>query len=144
LFALHKVIKNNIAMSIQTKNWAALVISKNDLDPESVSMRLKLNADFSAVGKEGEDSIWQLHSRLSDSEELESHIWDLLKRIALARNELRKLVQENNVVIYCSTDLDPNNSSGIRFSPRLMNLLGNLGVVLEIHLWENERIEEVG
>ena len=131
------------------KSWAILVISGQDLDPEEITKRLSVAPDYfhakstpEIVHGKKNQGYWQLNSKLGGEIPLESHLWSLLKRLALARLEVKKIAKEYNVSLYTSVEFSDENTGGITLGARLLLLLGGLGIDLEINPWNNEQTKE--
>jgi len=120
------------------KSWAAIVIC-GKIPPEEISRLLNLPADFShLIEKPNEGSLWhwQYNSRLRDEDPLSIHLLDLLKKIAPKRKEFQEISKQTESTFYCSVEINSlEDSEGIVFDPKLLSLLANLGVKLEIHRW---------
>lgn len=150
-FLLHKsnpliILK---VMLTSPRSWAALVISGKNLDIDEISEILKNEPDYfhsslkDPKTKEAIPAIWQLNSKLPDDQILESHLWEILKKIASSRDELRKIAKRHTVTFYCSIEKTDMNTKGFKLSPRIMTLLGSLGVSMEVNLWQEDNSNKI-
>jgi hypothetical protein len=128
-------------LKTKPRTWASLIIHGMNLNPDEVTQQLGVTPDFSVQAKltnlqEHESTPhWQLNSSLNPDASLEAHFYDLLKRIAPNRNELRELSLKQEIVIYASVEYSSMDVDGIRLEPRLLLLLGDLGIHLEFLPW---------
>lgn len=92
------------------------------------------------VGQElgPENSVWQLHSRLSGSHSLGEHFQDLLDRLYAGRRRLRHLSREARATFHVT--LVESHGVPLRFvlPPRMTLLAGYLGAEVE---FEVERLD---
>jgi hypothetical protein len=123
--------------------WAALVIT-GELNPEEITQLLKIEASFSHAPGTISDSknkgFWQLNSSLDDTEIIENHLWDILKKLAPVRNLIKGIVEKHQVVLYCSVEYSNSGIDSITLGPRILSLIGNLGVSLQISHWKNKKL----
>lgn len=136
-------------MTINSQSWAILSIS-GEISPQEISKKLQLQSNYfhdaEILGKESIRStqkeeiptIWQIHSSLPGNSPLEEHIWILLKKIAPVKSAIKELAKNCEVVIYCSVEFSGENYGGIILSPKLMLLVGSLGINLEITSWKRK------
>jgi hypothetical protein len=130
------------------KTWATLILSGIDLNPDFVSRSLGLDPDFLLdsdipnLSERPSQPFWQLNSSLSPDEETQDHIWDILKRIAPKRKEFKDLLGGLEAVIYISIEFADLATDGIRLEPRLLLLLGDLGIPVEVLPWLDEAQSE--
>lgn len=122
-----------------SQSWAILSIS-GKTSPDRISSRLKMQPDYfhspEIFGNKNDFSmIWQIHSSLPGGSSLEEHIWAILKKIAPVKNELSELARTEEVIIYCSVEFAGENYGGVVLSPRLLLLVGSLGINLEFIPW---------
>ena len=121
--------------------WAIFSLTGKDLDPDEITDLTGVNPDFFSseqITGNRKGGIWQVYSRLEGRREPEEFIWDVLKKIASARDLFKKLCKDYEAVIYCSVEFSGNDIDGVKLSPRLMLILGDLGVSLEFHPWKHE------
>ncbi len=130
----------------EAKSWACLVFSGPKLKIDWVSHKLGMDPDFfldrDTLTSENEPSIphWQLNSKLSAKEPLQNHLWELLKRIAAVRNEVKEVSDICDVCFYTSAEFSSPETKGILLDKRLLLLLGDLGINLEILPWDSRRL----
>ncbi|WP_411821331.1 DUF4279 domain-containing protein [Leptospira sp. 'Mane'] len=128
----------------EPKSWAMLAIYGPKLRPEEISERLAIDADYfhsrdtKDIQNEPLDPHWQLNSKLSPESPLNDHIWELLKRVAPVRRELKEITAKHDACFYASVEFAGVHTKGIRLEKRVMLLLGELGINLEILPWEGE------
>ena len=118
--------------------WAIFSLSGKKLDPDEITDKTGINPDYYSSDKITEDSefgLWQIYSRLEGSHDPEKFIWDILKRIAPVKDIIKKLCSEYDAVLYCSLEFSGADVNGAVLSPRLLLILGDLGINLEIHPW---------
>ncbi|MDX1960476.1 MAG: DUF4279 domain-containing protein [Leptospiraceae bacterium] len=126
------------------RSWACLVLSGKDLDPDIVTQKLKLKPDYSHKAHKTDAGVevsgfWQLNSTLAETESLENHLMDLLKRLASVRGELKSFLENTDSHFYTSVEHSTVVTDGVILSPRIMMLLGNLGIKLELHQWSEKK-----
>lgn len=120
-------------------SWASLVISGKNLNLKEVTKILELQPDYfhdketTKTNQEPLDPVWVLNSTLAPEQDVESHLWELLKKIAARRIEFKDICQKYQATFYCNIEL---NKSNIKLSPRLLTLIGSLGAYVEISAWE--------
>ncbi|NCN09470.1 MAG: DUF4279 domain-containing protein [Leptospira sp.] len=123
------------------RTWATLVLQGKGLNPDQVSLQLGITADYTNDNKtinfENKPSIprWQLNSKLSPDSLYADHLWDILKKIAPKRSVLKELCKEYEAVFYTSIEFADWEVDGISIEPRLLLLLGDLGISLEFLPW---------
>jgi hypothetical protein len=130
--------------SLPTKSWAVFIITAPDLNPEEITSKIRITPDYfqaPSLTESGENipGIWQMNSTIAEDLELEEQIWDILKKIAPVRKEVKEAIEKLSAYIYCSVEFSDNDKGGFKFSPRLLNLLANLGVPIQIHPYKNHR-----
>lgn len=123
------------------KTWTTLIIQGKDLDPDQISQRLGVPPDF-FVKKElnnlhDTNSLphWQLNSALPPDRDLEEHIYEILKKLAPKRREFREITEEFQATLYTSVEFAGMETNGVLLRPRLLLLLGDLGLQLEFLPW---------
>ncbi len=125
--------------------WAALVITGDKLNPEEITQLLKIEASFShapgTISKSKNKGFWQLNSSLDDTEIIENHLWDILKKLAPVRNLIKGILEKYQVVFYCSVEYSNSGIDSIILGPRILSLIGNLGVSLQISHWKNKELK---
>ncbi|MCE9498904.1 MAG: DUF4279 domain-containing protein [Leptospira sp.] len=131
------------------KSWALLVISGPELNPDEITRRLNVSPDYfhtksTPAIKPGIENTghWQINSKLEGELPLETHLWSLLKRLALARLELKRISKEYKVSLYTTVEFADESTEGISLGSRLLLLIGGLGIDLEINTWKNEKLTE--
>ncbi|WCL47802.1 DUF4279 domain-containing protein [Leptospira sp. GIMC2001] len=126
------------------RSWSTLIIQGTSLKPDTVSRELGVSPDYShdsnttSLQDKQTMPIWQLNSRLKPDATLSEHLWDILERIAPARKLLKEWSQEMEIVLYTSVEFSDADVDGIKLEPRLMLLLGDLGIHLEFLPWLEE------
>ena len=130
--------------SLPTKSWAVFIISAPDLNPEEITSKIRITPDYfqaPSLTESGENipGIWQMNSTIAEDLELEEQIWDILKKIAPVRKEVKEAIEKLSAYIYCSVEFSDDDKGGFKFSPRLLNLLANLGVPIQVHPYKNHR-----
>ena len=130
--------------SLPTKSWAVFIISAPDLNPEEITSKIRITPDYfqaPSLTESGDNipGIWQMNSTIAEDLELEEQIWDILKKIAPVRKEVKEAIEKLSAYIYCSVEFSDDDKGGFKFSPRLLNLLANLGVPIQIHPYKNHR-----
>ena len=131
-------------MSLPTKSWAVFIITGPDLKPDEITSKIRITPDYfqdPSLTDSGENipGIWQMNSTIDEELELEEQIWDILKKIAPVRKEVKEAIEQISAYIYCSIEFSNSDTGGFKFSPRLLNLLANLGVPIQIHPYKIER-----
>lgn len=128
------------------RTWAAFILRGNDLNPEEVTELLGIKPDFYIHKKlhnlKDQESLphWQLNSSLSPEASVEEHFYDILRKIAPSRSKLRELTAKLEAVFYASVEFSSMEVDGIRLEPRLLLLLGDLGIHLEFLPWLEESV----
>jgi hypothetical protein len=129
------------------KSWAALILTGENLDPELLSKNINLNADYyhKPIVEDKILGHWQINSHLDESIDLDQHLWDLVKRIAAVRKEIKPYLETNQSCIYCSVEYADMSTDGITIDHRVLTLLGSLGISIKITPWKSRDIiaEEV-
>jgi hypothetical protein len=130
--------------SLPTKSWAVFIITAPDLNPDEVTTKIRLTPDYfqePSLTDSGDNipGIWQMNSTISEELELEEQIWDLLKKIAPVRKEVKEVIEKFTAYIYCSIEFSDKDRGGFKFTPRLLNLLANLGAPIQIHPYNSQR-----
>lgn len=127
---------------------AFLAISGDKLDPNQISESLNIQADYTHdsdtpdLQGNGMGGFWQLHSTLAASEPLEAHLTDILKKLAPARQIFKEVVKGYEAKFYCSIEFSGPLVDGFSLSPRIMTLIGSLGIELQIDTWPEEEEED--
>ena len=127
---------------LKPRSWAVLSIT-GDFSPDEISNDLNISPDYTQdknvyLKKNG---FWQIHSKLSAERSLEEHLWEILKKIAPVRLVFKKISANFECVIYASVEFSDVDISGISLSPRILTLLGNLGVGFELNPWLNDKLQ---
>jgi hypothetical protein len=123
------------------RTWATLVLNGDNLNPDQVSLRLGITADYTndQNSKNFEEKPtaphWQLNSSLPPTAIYSDHLWDILKKIAPKRKELKEISKNCEAVVYTSVEFADWDIDGISLEPRLLLLLGDLGIKLEFLPW---------
>ena len=130
--------------SLPTKSWAVFIITAPDLNPEEITSKIRITPDYfqaPSLTESGDNipGIWQMNSTIAEDLELEEQIWDILKKIAPVRKEVKEAIEKLSAYIYCSVEFSDDDKGGFKFSPRLLNLLANLGVPIQVHPYKNHR-----
>jgi hypothetical protein len=128
------------------RSWVGLIVSAIDLDPKFATNLLHIQPSYSHESSKGEfgDDVygfWQLNSTLADDDTIENHLWYLLKKLAPVRHEFKKLLETTSAHFYCSVEYADNETDGIDLTPRVLTLIGNLGVRISIHQWKEKRFD---
>ena len=120
--------------------WTILSLSGKKLDPEKITDLTGISPDFFSeqIVDRKDNGLWQIYSRLEGRHDPEDFIWDILKRIAPVKNTFKKLSKEFDAVLYCSLEFSDPETNGALFSSRVLLILGDLGVKLELHPWKHE------
>ncbi|MBE7413504.1 MAG: DUF4279 domain-containing protein [Leptospiraceae bacterium] len=121
------------------KSWAVLTVAGN-FRPDEFSRDLGISPDFfeETNSKSGTTGFWQIHSKLSADHALEEHLWEILKRLAPVRLIFKKMIIGIECTIYASVEFSDESTRGIDFSPRILSILGNLGIRFELNPWLNK------
>jgi len=124
------------------RSWAVLAITGN-FQPDDFTKELGISPDYSHEKRVYSQKVgfWQIHSKLSADRPLEEHLWEILKKIAPSRLAFKKLSADLECAIYASVEFSDAETKGINLSPRLLTLLGNLGIGFELNPWLNEKLQ---
>jgi hypothetical protein len=124
--------------------WVIFCISGENLNLPEIKKTISVEPDY-FHGKNTKDyhgnpvrPYLQYNSILSSDSSLEEHLWSILKRICENRIEIKELSKKFQLSLYAN--LENRTSSkhlSIRLSPRLMLLLGDLGIQLELEWWSH-------
>lgn len=133
----------------ESKSWAMFALSGPKLRPQEITDKLGLKADYA----QGMETLtwenrpafghWQLNSQLGPEAPLDEHIWDILKKLAPVRKELKEFTQNYEATVYASVEFVSEFTTGITLGKRTLLLLGELGVQLEITPWDSNPSSEV-
>ncbi len=107
----------NFQHTIPTKSWAVSVITSPDLNPDELTTKIRLTPDYfqePSLTDSGENipGIWQMNSTISEELELEEQIWDILKKIAPVRKEVKEVIEKFSAYIYCSIEFSEKDRGG--------------------------------
>ncbi len=120
-----------------SRGWAVFTVTGVSMD--RITADLAMQPDR-IVGQEfgPENSVWQLHSRLSGAHSLGEHFQDLLDRLYPGRRRLRHLSRSARATFHVT--LVESRGVPLRFvlPPRMTLLAGYLGAEVE---FEVERVE---
>ncbi len=124
------------------RSWAILSIS-GDFSPDEITKEINITPDYFHVKMNAsKKAFWQIHSKLPADRPLEEHLWEILKKIASSRLAFKKIVLNLECVIYASVEFSDVEIGGIRLSPRLLTLIGNLGIGFELNPWLNDKLNQ--
>lgn len=132
-------------LKLKPRAWATLVIQGNDLNPDELTRSLGIKPDFtlekSVPNLQEKTSLpqWQLNSTLPPDCPAVDHLYEILKKLAPKRKEIREIATTHQAIFYLSLEFADLNVEGIRLEPRLLLLLGDLGIHLEILPWLEEQ-----
>ncbi|MEM7184757.1 MAG: DUF4279 domain-containing protein [Spirochaetota bacterium] len=135
-------------MMREPKCRAFLGISSQSLEPNQISEALNLQPDYvhdsTTPDLQGNrmQGLWQLHSTLDASEPLENHLTDILKKLAPARQIFKDAIKGCQAGFYCSVEYSAPGVDGFSLSPRIMTLIGSLGIELHIDTWLEEEASD--
>lgn len=125
------------------RSWAILSIS-GDFLPDEITKQMNLSPDyFHNRLNVSKKAFWQIHSKLAADKSLEEHLWELLRKISASRLAFKKIAASLDCVIYASVEFSDLQTGGIRLSPRLLTLLGSLGIGFELNPWLNDTLHQV-
>ena len=124
--------------SLPSRSWCALIINSMELNPQDLTSSTGITPDYhhpAGITDFGESvkGHWQLNSVISEELPLEDHIWDILKRIAPVRKEIKDCIESAEGIFYCSTEITDLGAGGFQISSRVLKLIGDLGASLQIH-----------
>jgi len=122
----------------EPKSWACFAFYGPKLKQDWVTEKLGISPDFSSVPPH--EPVWQLNSRLPASESLNNHLWDILKRIAPIRKEIKEVSEYTQASLYATVEFASEYTKGLRLERRLLLLLGELGIDLELYPWDGRRL----
>ncbi|TGN19117.1 DUF4279 domain-containing protein [Leptospira idonii] len=128
----------------EPKSWAMLAIFGPKLRPVDISEKLSIDPDYfhDSDTKDIQNNPltphWQINSKLSPESSLNDHLWEILKRLAPVRRELKDVASLHEACFYASVEFSSPETKGIRLEKRVMLLLGELGINLEILPWQAE------
>ncbi|MBM9499796.1 DUF4279 domain-containing protein [Leptospira sp. 201903071] len=135
-------------MNVYTSNpltWAILSVNEDGLNSEEVTRQLDLKPDFStpriATDKEGKPlgfGHWQLHSTLDAHSPLEDHILQILEKVLPSRHKVKEFANKHNLCLYVSVEFADPSLKETEISPKLLLLLGSLGIKLIFQPWRRE------
>ncbi|TGM58779.1 DUF4279 domain-containing protein [Leptospira adleri] len=135
-------------MNAYTSNpltWAILSVNENGLNSEDVTRQLDLKPDFStprmATDKEGRPlsfGHWQLHSTLDAHAPLEDHILQILEKVLPSRHKVKEFAGKHNLCLYVSVEFADHSLKETEISPRILLLVGSLGIKLVFQPWRRE------
>jgi hypothetical protein len=129
------------------KSWAMIAIFGPKVKPVEITAKLGIDPDYfqdsEIVDIENNPVTphWQINSTLGPEAPLGEHIWQLLKRIAPARREMKEITSIHESCLYASVENASKDVKGIRLEKRVMLLLGELGINVEILPWGEEDFE---
>ncbi|GBF51965.1 hypothetical protein LPTSP4_35030 [Leptospira ryugenii] len=129
----------------EPKSWAMLAIFGPKVKPAEITAKLGMQADYfhdsdiKDIDDRSLEPHWQINSTLSPEEGLNEHIWQLLKRIGPVRSQFKELSSVHTACLYASVEFASMGSKGILLEKRVMLLLGELGLQLEILPWLSEQ-----
>lgn len=131
------------------KSYAAFVIYGDSVNLKNISDSLNIHPDFfkkPSVTEDGDPvpGLWQINSSIEPELGLEEHLLDILKKLAPKRQELKDILKTEEAVFYCSVDMASDSIDGIMIQPKVLTLIGNLGVPIEIYRWENKGLNDTG
>lgn len=132
----------------EPKSWAMIAIFGPKVKPMEITAKLGIDPDYfhDSDIKDMENKAmsphWQINSNLGPESSINEHIWQLLKRLAPARREMRELTSTHDSCLYASVEFATDEIKGIRLEKRTMLLLGELGISLEILPWSEEDFEK--
>jgi hypothetical protein len=127
--------------SSSSRSWCALIISSMELNPQDLTTLTGITPEYlhpAGISDSGESlkGHWQLNSTISEELPLEDHIWDILKRIAPVRKEIKESIETAEGIFYCSTEITDSGIGGFQISSRVLKLIGDLGASLQIHTFK--------
>jgi hypothetical protein len=131
----------------EPKSWAMIAIFGPKVKPMEITTKLGIDPDYfhdsdiKDMENKSVDPHWQINSTLGPESPLNEHIWELLKRLAPARRELKEISSFHEACLYASVEFASEERKGIRLEKRTMLLLGELGITLEILPWSVEDFE---
>lgn len=135
----------NVQPTTYPLTWAILSVNEDGLDTESVTRTLDLKPDFStprvATDREGKAlgfGHWQLHSTLDAHAPLEEHILQILEKVLPSRHKVKEFASRHSLCMYVSVEFSDVSRKETEISPRLLLLLGNLGIKLVFQPWQRE------
>ncbi len=123
------------------RTWGALIVRGENLFPSRLTEELSISPDFvierGMPNLQNKPSIphWQLNSPLPPERSVEEHIFAILKKIAPRRQVFREQASKWECVLYLSVELADLDTDGLKLSPRVLLLLGDLGIHLEFVPW---------
>lgn len=125
--------------------WAILSVNEDGLDSESVTRQLDLKPDFStpraSTDREGKPlgfGHWQLHSTLDAQAPLEDHILQILEKVLPSRQKVKEFANKHSLCMYVSVEFSDYSQKETEISPKLLLLLGNLGIKLVFQPWKRD------
>lgn len=131
--------------TIDSRNvWVIFCVSGENLNLSEIKKVISVEPDY-FQGKNTKDyhgnavrPYLQYNSILASNSSLEEHLWSILKRICENRVEIKALGKNYQLSLYAN--LENRTSSkhlSVSLSPRLMILLGDLGIQLELEWWSH-------
>lgn len=125
------------------KCWALISVTQPGLDTQNLTRQIGIRPDISVgegvpsiSGNPISSPIWQIYSKKEADAPLEEHILELLERIAPHRKEFQSVCERYPVTLYCSIEYNNGALEEAVLSPRLLLLIGNLGLKLAFHAWK--------
>ncbi len=131
----------------EPKSWAMIAIFGPKVKPMEITAKLGLDPDYfhesdiKDIENKPMDPHWQINSSLGPESPLNDHIWELLKRLAAVRKQMKEIATLHETCLYASVEYASEERKGIRLESRTMLLLGELGITLEILPWRVEDFE---
>ncbi|MDZ4726418.1 MAG: DUF4279 domain-containing protein [Leptospira sp.] len=128
----------------EPKSWAMIAIFGPKVKPVEITSKLGMDPDYfhdsdiKDINNVSLEPHWQLNSKLGPESPLNEHIWELLKRLAPVRRELKEISSLYATCLYASVEYASRATKGIKLDKRTMLLLGELGIQLEILPWLEE------
>lgn len=125
-------------LRISGENWVIFTVSGEAFNPELISVELNLEPDrVFRPDAHNPMAMWQINSRLSGSESLEAHFWDIMNRLLPSRKNLMKIARDAELHFYCNVKKQKVNRQYIHLSPRLLILVGYIGAGIDIEFFED-------
>jgi hypothetical protein len=119
-----------------------LIITGKDFEPLGFAKSIGIEPSYHHAANDldvnGKPLVptWQLNSKVSATEPVELHIFELLKDIAPVRQKFKKLTEKLNACFYCSIEYSTKERDGFRLSARVMGLVSSLGIDIQFDTWE--------
>lgn len=125
------------------RSWALIAISEPGLDVHGITRETGIRPDLpvpetvTAISGEPVSSpLWQIHSKKDANLPLEDHVWELIERIAPHRKEFQSVCEKHTVTLYCSVEYNDGSLEEASLTPKLLLLLGNLGLKISFQAWK--------